>query len=38
LLDAHPGDGPLRFLLARAAAGLAYQDAPFDPVWSSPGK
>jgi adenylate cyclase len=38
LLNGHPGDGPLRLTLARAAQMLVNEEAPFDPVWSPPGK
>jgi adenylate cyclase len=38
LLQQHPGDGPLRLILARAAPRLVSPDAPFDPVWTPPGK
>ena len=38
LLAQHPGDGPLRLTLARAAQTLLNEDAPFDPVWVPPGK
>jgi adenylate cyclase len=38
LLQQHPGDGPLRLTLARAAAMLVNEEAPFDPVWAPPGK
>jgi adenylate cyclase len=38
LLNAHPHDGPLRLTLARAAEMLVNEDAPFDPVWTPPGK
>jgi adenylate cyclase len=38
LLEQHPSDGPLRLTLTRAAHQLASIDAPFDPVWTLPGK
>jgi adenylate cyclase len=38
LLQQHPGDGPLRLTLARAAQMLINEDVPFDPVWTPPGK
>jgi adenylate cyclase len=38
LLNRHPGDGPLRLTLARAAQMLVNEEAPFDPVWVPPGK
>jgi adenylate cyclase len=38
LLNGHPGDGPLRLTLARAAQMLVNEEAPFDPVWVPPGK
>jgi adenylate cyclase len=37
-LHLHPGDGPLRLTLARAAAMLVNEEAAFDPVWVPPGK
>jgi adenylate cyclase len=36
LIRKYPGDGPLRLILARAAAVLA--GGTFDPVWEPPGK
>jgi adenylate cyclase len=38
LLQQHPGDGPLRLTLARAAAMLVNEEAHFDPIWVPPGK
>jgi hypothetical protein len=38
LLSAHPGDGPLLLILARAADALVRGGAGFDAVWTPPGK
>jgi len=37
-LERRPEDGPALVLLRRAAAYLAQEPAPFDPVWEVPGK
>jgi adenylate cyclase len=38
LLSAHPEDGPLLLILARAADALVRGGVGFDPVWTPPGK